>query len=161
MLVSRIQISSPFSWHFHTSMQFALKDGSLDHWDSIFLMNLLPVTLKYQWINLLCSSWNTVKYPLRYFKRTLKSNFNKYINFPIFGYQILRYTAGEINYGGRVTDDWDRRCLMTILSDFYSELSLESSHIYSESGIYKQIGGHSDLKVSRHFIPKFMPSFYF
>ncbi|VUZ49158.1 unnamed protein product, partial [Hymenolepis diminuta] len=42
---------------------------------------------------------------------------NEYADIP---YKILQYTAGEINYGGRVTDDWDRRCLMNILSDFYN-----------------------------------------
>uniref|UniRef100_A0A8C4TYN4 Dynein axonemal heavy chain 1 n=1 Tax=Falco tinnunculus TaxID=100819 RepID=A0A8C4TYN4_FALTI len=34
-------------------------------------------------------------------------------------FKVLKYTAGEINYGGRVTDDWDRRCIMSILEDFY------------------------------------------
>jgi dynein heavy chain len=32
----------------------------------------------------------------------------------------MTYVSGHINYGGRVTDDWDRRCLMTILERFYS-----------------------------------------
>lgn len=32
----------------------------------------------------------------------------------------LLFISGHINYGGRVTDDWDRRCLITILKNFYS-----------------------------------------
>jgi dynein heavy chain len=27
---------------------------------------------------------------------------------------------GDINYGGRVTEDWDRRLISSILEDFYT-----------------------------------------
>ncbi|VDD77178.1 unnamed protein product [Mesocestoides corti] len=34
-------------------------------------------------------------------------------------FEAINYLTGECNYGGRVTDERDRRCLMTILRDFY------------------------------------------
>lgn len=60
---------------------------------------------------------------------------------------MLKYTAGEINYGGRVTDDWDRRCILNILEDFYCPAVLEPAHIYSPSGEYRQISTDLDVKV--------------
>ena len=60
--------------------------------------------------------------------------------------QVLQYTIGHINYGGRVTDDWDRRCLMNILNDFYSDKVLASRHIFSPSGTYHQL----DHDTTRH-----------
>lgn len=61
---------------------------------------------------------------------------------------MLVYTAGHINYGGRVTDDWDRRCMMKILEGLYKKEVLDEEFAYSESGIYKQISPENELSVS-------------
>ena len=55
----------------------------------------------------------------------------------IVPWDSLTYVTGDINYGGRVTDDWDRRCLMKILSNFYTPKILDDSYTFSSSGIYK------------------------
>jgi len=61
--------------------------------------------------------------------------------------QVLIYTAGHINYGGRVTDDWDRRCMMNVLSDYYNDNVIKVAHQYDASGVYKQLDPSTDLEV--------------
>ena len=52
-------------------------------------------------------------------------------------YAALKYLTGECNYGGRVTDDHDRRTLMTLMEHFYtSKIVEEEKHCFDESGIY-------------------------
>lgn len=62
-------------------------------------------------------------------------------------FEALRYLTGECNYGGRVTDNWDRRTLTTILSKFYcpdiiysEDYYFDVSHIYysPEDGDYEK-----------------------
>ena len=55
-------------------------------------------------------------------------------------WDALRYLTGEITFGGRVTDDWDRRALQSILSRFYSPSILQDSYVFSPSGLYHAIG---------------------
>jgi dynein heavy chain len=47
--------------------------------------------------------------------------------FQVLPLKALRYLAGECNYGGRVTDDQDRRALATLLEDFYREEAVSKS----------------------------------
>jgi len=55
---------------------------------------------------------------------------------PDIPWDALRYVTGQINYGGRVTDDWDRRCLMAILGRYYSTAILGDDYKFSPSGTY-------------------------
>jgi dynein heavy chain len=51
-------------------------------------------------------------------------------------YEALAYLVGECNYGGRVTDDKDRRCILNILDDFYTPAIVEDDYKFSRSGTY-------------------------
>merc|ERR1711871_451273 len=51
-------------------------------------------------------------------------------------YEALAYLVGECNYGGRVTDDKDRRCILNILDDFYTPAIVTDDYKFSQSGTY-------------------------
>ena len=51
-------------------------------------------------------------------------------------FDVLTFLTGQVNYGGRVTDDWDRRCLMTMIKDFISAKVLTIGYGFSPSGQY-------------------------
>ncbi|OWZ24775.1 Axonemal dynein heavy chain [Phytophthora megakarya] len=67
-------------------------------------------------------------------------------------YAALAYLAGECNYGGRVTDDKDRRCLITILSDFYTRDILSDDYKFSPSGLYYAPPADDSLSVFLNYI---------
>lgn len=69
---------------------------------------------------------------LRISMRQLRMFLDEYEDMPL---EMLTYTCGECNYGGKVTDGKDRRTLMTILSDFYNE-EVEAGFCLSPSGVY-------------------------
>ena len=36
-------------------------------------------------------------------------------------YKLLHYSVAECNYGGRVTDNLDRRILLALMDEYFSE----------------------------------------
>ncbi|KAJ1518310.1 Dynein heavy chain 6, axonemal [Coelomomyces lativittatus] len=51
-------------------------------------------------------------------------------------WKALHYLTGEITFGGRVTDDWDRRTMSTLLSKYYSPNTLAENCQLSLSDRY-------------------------
>jgi len=54
----------------------------------------------------------------------------------VIPWDALRYIIGQINYGGRVTDDWDRRTLTVLLKKYMDIPVLEDGYKVSASGKY-------------------------
>ncbi|XP_038073730.1 dynein heavy chain 3, axonemal-like isoform X4 [Patiria miniata] len=60
---------------------------------------------------------------------------NDYDDVPM---EAISYLTGQCNYGGRVTDERDRRLLMSLLSNFYNpDLLQTENYSFSESGNYQ------------------------
>ena len=43
----------------------------------------------------------------------------------------LWYLTGEVTYGGRVTDDWDMRCMHSLMRKFYTPDAMEEGYHYT------------------------------
>ena len=54
-------------------------------------------------------------------------------------YKVVTELTAEVNYGGRVTDTWDRRTIKNQLYDFVNADVLREGYAFSPSGHYKTI----------------------
>mmetsp|Transcript_7015 Transcript_7015/g.26224 ORF Transcript_7015/g.26224 Transcript_7015/m.26224 type:complete len:4128 (-) Transcript_7015:64-12447(-) len=61
-------------------------------------------------------------------------------------YEVIQFLTGQINYGGRVTDDWDRRTLMNFVHKYITEDVLSDGYKFSKRDEYFSIpaGDHKD-----------------
>jgi len=66
-------------------------------------------------------------------RQQLRNFLNEFEGVP---WEALNYMVAQANYGGRVTDNQDVRCIITILEDFYCKDVLTPEYKYSPSGIY-------------------------
>ena len=67
---------------------------------------------------------------------------NEYEDLPL---AALSYLTGQCNYGGRVTDDWDRRLLVSLLSIFYNHKIVDNDGhkwVFPRVMLYENIGTH-------------------
>jgi len=71
-------------------------------------------------------------------------------------WEALNYMVAQANYGGRVTDNQDVRCIITILQDYYTAKILDPEYKFSQSGIYFSPDipkdGVANLQFYRDFI---------
>ena len=80
---------------------------------------------------------------------------NEYEELPL---DALIYLTGQCNYGGRVTDDWDRRLLVSLLTIFYcTEIVTDDGHKYVLYGS-KYIRLCERVHLSSPHGPRFSPS---
>ncbi|XP_075057079.1 dynein axonemal heavy chain 14 [Mixophyes fleayi] len=61
-------------------------------------------------------------------------------------WKAVHYLTGEVVYGGRVTDFWDRRCLLSILDNFYNPAALQDGYSYSADKVYHSLSDNATLQ---------------
>ncbi|KAJ1489262.1 dynein heavy chain and region D6 of dynein motor-domain-containing protein, partial [Baffinella frigidus] len=69
-------------------------------------------------------------------------------------WSTIRYMIAEIQYGGRITDDWDRRMMITFAEKFFQQSSLE---VGSELHAGYAIPMGNDVNVYRAAIENLLP----
>ncbi|XP_032239531.2 dynein axonemal heavy chain 6 isoform X3 [Nematostella vectensis] len=64
----------------------------------------------------------------------------------------LCYLTGDIAYGGRVTDQWDQRCLKSLLTRFYNPSVLNDDYAFTEDLVYRPPPPNISLSVCCTYI---------
>ncbi|KAM6166251.1 LOW QUALITY PROTEIN: dynein axonemal heavy chain 14 [Erethizon dorsatum] len=67
-------------------------------------------------------------------------------------WQPLRFLVGEVVYGGRITDPWDKRCLDTLLCRFCNPEVLRDDFIFSSEEICQPVPRSASFQDYIHII---------
>ncbi|XP_042781926.1 dynein axonemal heavy chain 14 isoform X4 [Panthera leo] len=67
-------------------------------------------------------------------------------------WQKLHYLLGEVTYGGRVTDTWDRRCLNTLLHKFCNPEVLKDDFSFFSDEIRQPVPKSASLRDYIHIV---------
>ena len=70
-------------------------------------------------------------------------------------FKVLNFICADINYGGRVTDDKDKRLISTMLKNFMNKDVLAFDYLFSASGTYRNIapGNKADYLMYINKLP--------
>jgi dynein heavy chain len=97
---------------FHAQIQERRKFGALG-WNIPYEFNDTDMSISLKQINMILNQYPTVDY------------------------EAITYLIGQCNYGGRVTDDWDRRCITAILNNLLCPATVEDDdYKFSDSGLW-------------------------
>lgn len=93
---------------------------------------------------------------LRISVQQLQMLLNQYEKVP---FDALLYLTGECNFGGRVTDDKDRRLIMTLLNDYYTENIFKDTYRFAGIPEYfaPPTGEYVDYITNIEALPNFCP----
>lgn len=74
-------------------------------------------------------------------------------------FEAIMYLSGECNFGGRVTDDKDRRLIMTLLSDYFNEDIFKDTYRFAglENFFAPPIGDHASFIAHIDSMPSIIP----
>jgi dynein heavy chain len=71
-------------------------------------------------------------------------------------FPALKYLTAECNYGGRVTDDKDRRLITTLLDDYFNDKVLtDKTYKFGPEDVFKvpKLATHQDYLDSIQLLP--------
>ncbi|CAG9798387.1 unnamed protein product [Chironomus riparius] len=117
---------------FHALVQERRKFGALG-WNILYGFNESDFQISVQQLQMFLNQYETIQY------------------------DAIAYLTGECNYGGRVTDTWDRRTIVTLLKDFVNEnvvldpvykfSNVDSSYIIPRRTEHREVVKHINEKI--------------